>query len=31
LGSLTIVSSLSFWTLRARDGENVSRAAPDLA
>ncbi len=26
LGGLTIVSSLSFWTLRARDGESVSRA-----
>jgi MFS family permease len=25
LGGLTIVSSLSFWTLRASDGENVSR------
>jgi hypothetical protein len=31
LGGLTIVSSLSFWTLRARDGESVSRMAPDLA
>ena len=31
LGGLTIVSSLSFWTLRARDGESVSRATPDLA
>jgi hypothetical protein len=31
LGGLTIVSALSFWTLRPRDGENVSRAAPDLA
>jgi hypothetical protein len=28
---LTIVSALAFWTLRPRDGENVSRAAPDLA
>ncbi len=27
LGGLTIVSSLSFWTLRASDGENVSRGA----
>jgi EmrB/QacA subfamily drug resistance transporter len=27
LGGLTIVSSLSFWTLRASDGESVSRAA----
>ena len=25
LGGLTILSSLSFWTLRANDGENVSR------
>ena len=25
LGALTIVSSLSFWALRARDGESVSR------
>lgn len=25
LGALTIVSSLSFWTLRAKDGESVSR------
>jgi EmrB/QacA subfamily drug resistance transporter len=25
LGGLTIVSSLSFWTLHAEDGENVSR------
>ena len=31
LGGLTIVSALSFWTLRPRDGESVSRAAPDLA
>jgi EmrB/QacA subfamily drug resistance transporter len=28
LGGLTIVSSLSFWTLRANDGENVSRGKP---
>ena len=27
LGGVTIVSSLSFWTLRAKDGENVSRGA----
>ena len=27
LGGLTIVSSLSFWTLRPSDGESVSRAA----
>jgi EmrB/QacA subfamily drug resistance transporter len=26
LGALTIVSSLSFWTLRASDGESVSQA-----
>lgn len=26
LGALTIVSSLSFWTLRATDGESVSQA-----
>ena len=25
LGALTMISSLSFWTLRAKDGENVSR------
>jgi len=25
LGGLTLISSLSFWTLRATDGENVSR------
>ena len=31
LGGLTIVSALSYLTLRARDGESVSRAAPDLA
>ena len=27
LGGLTIVSSLSFWTLRANDGDSVSRGA----
>jgi len=27
LGALTILSSLSFWTLRANDGESVSRGA----
>lgn len=27
LGALTIVSSLSFWTLRARDGESVSKGS----
>lgn len=34
LGALTILSSLSFWTLRARDGESVTRGAaavPDKA
>jgi MFS family permease len=31
LGALTAVSSLSFWTLRAADGEAVSRAAPEMA
>ncbi|MEO8444583.1 MAG: DHA2 family efflux MFS transporter permease subunit [Gammaproteobacteria bacterium] len=31
LGAFTFVSSLSFWTLHARDGESVSRAgAPGL-
>ncbi len=30
LGGLTILSSLIFWTLRARDGESVSRAASDV-
>ena len=25
LGALTFISSLSFWTLRANDGENVSK------
>ncbi len=25
VGSLTVLSSLSFWTLHSRDGENVSR------
>lgn len=30
LGALTVISSLSFWTLRAKDGESVSKgsAAP---
>jgi MFS family permease len=28
LGGVTILTSLSFWTLRAKDGENVSRGAP---
>lgn len=28
LGSLTILSSLSFWTLRSDDGESVSRGNP---
>lgn len=27
LGTLTILSSLSFWTLRPDDGENVSKGA----
>lgn len=27
LGAMTILSSLSFWTLRAHDGESVSRGA----
>jgi len=27
LGTLTMISSLSFWTLRAKDGENVSRGS----
>lgn len=34
LGALTILSSLSFWTLRASDGESVTRGAaavPDKA
>ncbi len=31
LGGLTIISSLSFWTLRARDGESVSGALPEVA
>lgn len=31
LGGLTILSSLSFWTLRANDGESVSRGAPSNA
>ena len=28
LGGLTLLSSLSFWTLSAQDGESVSRAGP---
>lgn len=28
LGGLTILSSLSFWTLRADDGESVSKGSP---
>jgi len=28
LGGATILTSLSFWTLRAKDGENVSRGTP---
>ena len=27
LGTLTILASLSFWTLRPDDGENVSKGA----
>ncbi len=30
LGALTILSSLSFWTLRASDGASVSRSHPEL-
>jgi len=28
LGGATVLTSLSFWTLRAKDGENVSRGTP---
>ncbi|WP_409455236.1 MFS transporter [Methylocystis sp. H62] len=31
LGTLTIVSSLSFWRLQATDGASLSRASPELA
>jgi len=32
VGGLTILSSLSFWTLRSADGDNVSRGQqPDTA
>src|SRR5262249_2392760 len=31
LGALTVVSSLSFWTLRREDGESVSKGAPQEA
>jgi EmrB/QacA subfamily drug resistance transporter len=31
LGALTVVSSLSFWTLRRDDGESVSKGAPQEA
>lgn len=31
LGALTVVSSLSFWTLRRDDGANVSQALPPSA
>ena len=31
VGGLTILSSLSFWTLRPRDGESVSRGAAAVA
>jgi hypothetical protein len=27
LGALTMISSLSFWTLRPNDGENVSKGS----
>lgn len=30
LGAMTVLSSLSFWTLRARDGESVSKGAAQL-
>ena len=30
LSALTILSSLSFWALRPRDGESVSRAGAPL-
>ena len=29
LGGLTILSSVSFWTLHANDGESISRGTPD--
>ena len=29
LGALTMISSLSFWTLRANDGESVSQGMPE--
>ena len=31
LGALTVISSLSFWTLRHNDGANVSQALPPTA
>ena len=31
LGALTVISSLSFWTLRRNDGANVSQALPPTA
>jgi len=31
LGGLTMISSLSFWTLRAREGESVSQGRPPEA
>lgn len=31
MGGLTILSSLSFWTLRATDGESVSKGQPQAA
>jgi hypothetical protein len=30
LGVLTVISSLSFWTLRATDGASISRAQTEL-
>jgi EmrB/QacA subfamily drug resistance transporter len=31
LGGLTMISSLSFWTLREKDGESVSRGSSSIA
>lgn len=31
LGGLTMISSLSFWTLRDKDGESVSKGSSSLA
>ncbi len=30
LGGLTLLSSVSFWTLRATDGENVSKGVAEV-